>query len=290
MQAISPFELDGVKRASLPVLIAAPHGGRDYPAVDVARFRDPENDPIRLEDRLVDILARDIAHATGSALLIARAPRATIDLNRDPNDIDWGMIGGTRPLQTKAVVAAKGRARSGLGLVPRRLGGKELWKGPLKPEELQRRIDTVHAPYHAALHEALEALRSTYGTALLLDLHSMPPLGRGNPVQFVVGDRFGSSCATHLSYLVQDFFEERGRPVSRNRPYAGGYIIDRHGKPRRGIHAMQLEICRSLYLDEAGRSLTGRSVTIVRLIADLARALADELFNMGQGGAREAAE
>src|SRR5690606_22015109 len=237
--------------APVPVLIAVPHAGRDYPAAVVQAMRNHPVASLRLEDRFADLLADAVARETGAALLVAHAPRAMIDLNRSPEDIDWDMVAGGAP-DRRVRHAAGRRARSGLGLVPRRLPGLgELWRQRLSPEELARRIVRIHEPYHAALADALETLRDRWGAALLIDLHSMPPLGpkRGADAapDFVLGDRFGASCAASLSAAAFDFLSASGLRAAHNRPYAGGYGLDRHGATARGVHALQGELCGATY-------------------------------------------
>lgn len=265
----------------VPVLLAVPHAGRAYPATLAARLRQPGLASLRLEDRYVDLVAQEVARETGAALLVAHAPRAMIDLNRMPEDMDWDMVAGGAP--EKAVRPGAGsRARSGLGLVPRRLPGMgELWQRRMTREELSVRIEQVHRPYHGALASALEPVRDEWGAALLIDLHSMPPLGPKTGAQaapdFVVGDRFGASCAPRLTAAALEHFEIAGRRAAHNRPYAGGYVLDRHGAPARGIHAMQIEICRSAYLDR-GLSEPGPGLpAVARILAGLVRRLAEEI-------------
>lgn len=276
--AMPAFTLTADRAPSLPVLIAVPHAGRAYPPGLLARMRDPGRTPIRLEDRCVDLLGAAVASRTGAALLVAHAPRALIDLNRAPDDVDWGMIEGGGQ-------AGRGqgrRAGSGLGLIPRRLSGQgELWKQTLPRADLSARIEQVHRPYHEALASQLDELRDRWGAALLLDLHSMPPLGpkhgtRAAP-DFVVGDRFGAACDAGLSALALDHFARGGRGVAHNRPYAGGYVLDRHARPARGIHAMQIEVCRTAYLDRAMREPGTGFAAVADMLAGLVQRLADEL-------------
>ena len=265
----------------VPVLIAVPHAGRIYPADFAEQMRDPARASVRLEDRFADLVAEAVARETGAALLVAHAPRAMIDLNRAPDDVDWDMVAGGGA-ERRVRLAAGRRARSGLGLVPRRLPGLgELWKRRISREDLAARIAEVHQPYHAALARGLETLRDRWGAALLIDLHSMPPLGpkRGSDPapDFVIGDRFGASCDSALAAAAFDHFTESGRRAAHNRPYAGGYVLDRHGAPARGLHALQVEICRSAYLDaqlhEPGPGLTA----VARVLAGLVRRMAEEL-------------
>ncbi len=277
------FELVQRKPSAIPVLVAVPHAGRSYPAQLVERMRSPAKDCLRLEDRYIDLVGRAIAEETGAALLVAHAPRAMIDLNRAADDMDWDMVAGGRP---RGIVrhAAGRRARSGLGLVPRRLPGTgELWKGQIERSELDARIDLVHRPYHASLAQVMEALRDRWGAALLVDLHSMPPLGpklgKEPAPDFVIGDRYGSSCSAQLSCAAFDHFEMQGRRAAHNRPYAGGYVLDRHGNPARGLHAMQVEVCRAAYLDAALCEPGDGLAHTAEVLAGLVSRLADELLS-----------
>lgn len=283
------FTLEMPAETPIPVLIAAPHAGRRYPDAVRERMRDPEYSALRLEDRYTDLLARGIAAATGAALLIAHAPRAMLDLNRACDDMDWSMVAGGAPRKTPHSVLNR-RSRSGLGLVPRRLGGLgEIWKGPIRPDELDARIEAIHRPYHAQLAGALETLRDRWGAALLVDLHSMPPLRPRFPgdrtAEFVLGDRFGASCDGGLAAQGLGYFARFERRTAHNRPYAGGYILDRHGVPARGIHAMQLEICRSSYLDARLSEPSARMPAVARLLTGLVRELGDAVAMLGRNGA-----
>lgn len=272
--------------AGLPVVLAVPHAGRAYPPGLIARMRHPGAASLRLEDRYADLLAVAVARETGATLLLAHAPRAMIDLNRAPEDVDWDMVAGGAPAGAPAYSAGR-RARSGLGLVPRRLLELgEVWKRPLPHEELSARVERVHRPYHAALAATLEQVRDQWGAVLLLDLHSMPPLGPKHgadpAADFVLGDRFGASCAPGLASAAFDHLAAAGRVVAHNRPYAGGYVLDRHGAPSRGVHAMQVEVCRSTYLDSHLREPGPGLASVVRVLSGLVRRLADELAQQRQ--------
>ncbi len=287
------FTLRRRRPVPIPILIAVPHAGRDYPLPLMRRLRHPDTAPMRLEDRLVDLVADEVARETGAALLVAHAPRAMIDLNRSPEDVDWEMVEG-RAASLRPGLAAGRRARSGLGLVPRRLPGLgELWNAQLPRRELTQRIESVHQVYHTALASTLEAMRDRWGSALLVDLHSMPPLGPKSgddaAVDFVIGDRFGASCESRLVMAGFDHFDAVGAASAHNRPYAGGYVLDRHGAPGRGINAIQLEICRATYLDADMREPGAEMPDVVRIVTGLVRRLADELAGTS-GGLAEAAE
>jgi N-formylglutamate amidohydrolase len=287
------FVVEARGSSAVPVLIAAPHGGRVYPPALLADLRHGEAGALRLEDRCVDLVARALARATGAALLVAQAPRAMVDLNRAPDDIDWEMF--TRESRPAGPVPVPSRrARSGLGLVPRRLPGTgELWRRRFDGADLAARIEGIHAPYHAALAEVLAGLRERWGAALLIDLHSMPPLPsrHGMPgAQVVVGDRFGAACHGSLVAAAFAHFAQVGREAAHNRPYAGGYVLERHADPRGGIHALQIEIDRARYLDaalvEPGPGMAG----MVEDLAALVRRLASAVAELGGAGWSAAAE
>lgn len=293
------FTLSAPAQLRLPVLVAVPHAGRAYPPAVIARMRDPELAQLRLEDRHVDRLGVEIARQTGAALLVAHAPRAIIDLNRADDDIDWDMIDGGRPFGTAAADAGQAsnrRARSGLGLVPRRLPGSgEIWRGRLDPDELAARIAGIHTAYHAALADALARIRARWGTALLIDLHSMPPLkpAQGEPRAplIVLGDRFGAACHAIVMGRALSYLEGRGYDVAQNRPYSGGYVLDRHGAPQNGVHAMQIEVCRATYLDRRFAEPAAGLAAMAALLSGLVCELGAETAMMGGGeGLLQAAE
>lgn len=301
LPGVAAFVSCAPQPSAIPVLIAVPHAGRAYPSRVVERLRSPDYAALRLEDRYVDRLAHAVAAATGAALLVAQAPRAMIDLNRAADDVDWEMIarqvGGVD--ESPADASATGavhlpgrRARSGLGLIPRRLPGfGELWKRRHDLADLDGVIAEVHQPYHARLHAMLAELHGRWGAALLLDLHSMPPLAlRGMPApEFVVGDRFGATCAGSIVGAAFAWLAENRRATAHNRPYAGGYVLERHAAPRRGIHAMQLEIDRSRYLDTRLAEPGEGFAPMVDLLSGLVRRLASEVASLGTGSAADGA-
>ncbi len=285
---VPAWSLHRPEPSPIPVLIAAPHGGRCYPASLSAAMHNPGPAAQRLEDRYVDRLAELVAGQTGAALLVAHAPRAMIDLNRGIEDMDWEMLGHDAPDGGSERQGPSRRARSGLGLVPRRLPGMgELWKEPIGLDDLEARIAGVHRPYHAVLGETLARICRRWGAALLIDLHSMPPLGSQSagrmPPHFVIGDRFGASCDGAIASAAFDWFAQGHHRVAHNRPYAGGYALDRHGAPGTGIHALQLEVCRSRYLDARLAEPTDGLARTAKLIAGLVRALAAEVAALGRG-------
>jgi N-formylglutamate amidohydrolase len=267
-------------RGALPVLLSVPHSGRDYdPAVlsNAARGRRALE---TLEDPLVDRLAwRAIAAGVGA--VIQPVARAVIDCNRDEEEVDPAAILGISPAPVGP------RARYGLGLIASRTHRHgALWRRPIDRAELHRRIDQVHRPYHHALANGLDDLRVRHGVVLLLDCHSMPSPTNAQ-ADIVIGDRHGSSCSAWISTEAMRIVRAAGFRAALNEPYAGGAIVARHGRPGDGIHALQLEIDRSLYLDRDGRSAGPGFDRIASLIEDFAAALGSAL---GAQRLREAAE
>ena len=280
------MEVFGSGSSGGPVLFSVPHAGRDYPASVLARSRLPEDALQRLEDRYADLLVTELV-ADGHVTVVAKAPRAVIDLNRDPRDIDLCTVSGI-PRGLHLVQSPK--QRGGLGLFPRflpRVG--DLWIGPLSWEAAESRIRTIHAPYHAEIERQIDLIAGRHGQAVLLDVHSMPPLSSGGAgrADIVIGDRFGVSASPRLADIVRAVAIGHGLAAAVNHPYPGYYLIERHGRPRSGRHALQIEISRDLYLDEA-LDEPGPGLPAIRaMLAEMAEALADELT---RGGFAVAAE
>jgi N-formylglutamate amidohydrolase len=230
-----------------PILLSVPHSGRDYPHDLLARSRLGQASLERLEDPLVDRLVAG-AIDRGVGAVIARAPRALIDVNRAIDEFDPAAIAGRRG-EPKTQ-----RARAGLGLIPTRLAGfGALWRSPIDEAELEQRLARVHRPYHAALATGLATLAARWNDVLLIDCHSMPPrrLGEAN---VVIGDRHGTSAAGWLVAAAEDVARRRGFSVARNLPFAGGHVLERHGRPEEGIHALQVEVDRATYCQRDSRS------------------------------------
>ncbi|RVT93355.1 N-formylglutamate amidohydrolase [Sphingomonas crocodyli] len=272
-----PFTIEAGSPGGHPVVVAVPHAGRVYPQTLLATARVSEDTLAGLEDRLADKIA-DGARGTGATLIVARLARAMLDLNRDPREIDPEMILG--PIAIDPLPPTP-KLRAGLGLFPRRLPHVgELWRGRLPADEALGRIATIHMPYHRAIAEALGAARTQYGAALLLDCHSMPALppsyGR-TPARIVVGDLHGSAADIGLIDLVMETVAETGLPAIRNAPYAGGHALRRHANPRGGIHAIQIEFDRTLYLDGAGAIIPQGLAECRALFGEITARLADRL-------------
>lgn len=261
----SSFDLIGRVPPASPVVLSVPHAGRDYPAALAEAARVPMPALTVLEDRYVDSVM--LAARREEAAIIQRTARAWIDLNRAEHDRDPRLDDGAPAGHLSAKV------RSGLGLVPRRTSASgELWRRRLSGEEVVARIAGTHRPYHQALSGLLEAARARFGVAILLDIHSMPPIPASR-TRIVIGDRFGRSCASRFVRRVEGAVAAGGHAYSLNVPYAGGHILERHASPRAQIHGVQLEIDRSLYLDDR----LDRPGTGFDRVAGLVRAIIDAL-------------
>lgn len=283
----APFVRLGPERPETPVVLSVPHAGRDYAPELLAAARLPRAALETLEDRLVDRLVWR-AVAAGATAFVARTPRAAIDLNRDPREIEPGM---TAPPFPSGAVLQSARTRNGLGLIPSRIAGfGAIWRQPIPRETVRERVETVHAPYHDALAAALEETRRAFGGAVLLDCHSMPPrqavTGR-RPVPVVFGDRHGTAAAPDLVEAAVAAAADRGFAAARNAPYAGGHVVALHGRPSRNVHAVQIEIDRSAYLDAELKEPGPGFDAAARLIAAVAGALGEALLGRGVAVAAE---
>lgn len=231
-----------------PLVLASPHSGREYPAAFLATSRLTLAQLRRAEDAFVaELLATAVGH--GVPLIAARFGRAWLDLNRDEAELDPAMF--VDPFDAHPAQSSD-RVVAGLGVVPRIAAhGLEIYADRLYRADVDARIVGVHRPYHAALDALLAAARDTHGFAVLLDCHSMPtpPPAIGGAPQIVIGDLWGTSAAPALMSAVERHFRRAGFRVARNAPYAGGYTTARHGCPTAGIHVLQIEVDRALYMD-----------------------------------------
>ena len=261
------FRLERPTRALSPVIFASPHSGRAYPAAFVASAR---LDPLALrrsEDGFVDALFGD-APDLGAPLLAAEFPRAYCDANREPWELDPDMFDSPLP---DWVNSASPRVGAGLGTIARVVAsGERIYHRKLPFAEAEQRIRHCWQPYHAALSALIAETRDQFGHCLLIDCHSMPthPSQQGTPPDMVLGDAHGTTCAPRASRLVESFLGNFGYRVQRNDPYAGGYVTRHYGRPREGVHVLQLEVARPLYMDEARIE---PHIGMTRLRADMAR-------------------
>lgn len=262
------------------MLLSVPHAGREYDDMILANAAQGRSSLETLEDPLVDRLCWR-AIAAGIGAVIQNVPRAVIDCNRDEEEVDPGAIAGISPAPIGP------RARYGLGLVPSRTQRHgTLWRRPIDRAELIRRIERVHRPYHEALNHGLGALQLQFGEAILLDVHSMPSRP-GVQAEVVIGDRHGTSCDAGLTAEAMRLARLAGFKVALNEPYAGGAIVARHGGPANGVHALQIEIDRSTYLQRDARTPGPGIDRVASMIEQLATGLGDALVDRG---IREAAE
>lgn len=244
-----PYTLTRPEAAQAPFLFASPHSGSLYPASMLEALCVPLIDLRRTEDAFVEELF-GAAPAAGATLIAARYGRSVADLNRDPRELDPSMFEGSPPRSCGLPTA---RVEAGLGCLPRVAArGEEIYARRLTREEGEARLSLIHDAYHDRIGEELAALRETHGRAVLIDCHSMPSVqpGRRGLADIVLGDRFGSSCDPRLTARAEREFRDLGFSVARNAPYAGGYTTRRYGRPKRGIHALQIEINRGLYMNE----------------------------------------
>lgn len=245
------YQLLRPAQRSTSVVFASPHSGRKYPASFLRQAVLDQHEIRSSEDAFVDdLFATAVDH--GAPLLLAQSPRAYLDLNRGPDELDPAAIQGVRR------VAHNPRIASGLGVIPRVVSnGRAIYRGKLTLHEAHERISSVWRPYHDTLQTLMDEAHAKFGEAILIDCHSMPhealehvgPPGATRP-DVVLGDRFGAAAASSVVEQVEAAFASAGFKVARNMPFAGAYICQHYGRPSRRHHAVQIEIDRALYMDE----------------------------------------
>lgn len=271
-----PFTVLAPEAQSAPFVLCSPHSGRIYPRAFLAQSR---LDPLTLrksEDCFVEELFQGAA-ALGVPLIAARFPRAYLDVNREPYELDPELF--AEPLPDYANSQSV-RVVGGLGTIARIVAdGEEIYRTRLSVGEALARIDGLYFPFHTALAALIEETKARFGYAILIDCHSMPSAqmaqSSGPRPDFVLGDRFGAACDPRLTRYLRDTLVAEGYDVQLNRPYAGGYITEHYGRPYRGVQAVQIEINRALYLDEVRCT---PSPGFARLEATLTR-IAGQLFS-----------
>jgi N-formylglutamate deformylase len=246
-----PFELSEPARIRAPVLFNSPHSGRVYPKSFLKAARLDAMTLRRSEDAFVDQLLAGVA-ADGTPLLSARFPRAYLDVNREPYELDPRMFEGRLPnfANTRSL-----RVAGGLGTIARIVGeSHEIYAARLSVEEALRRIEDLYKPYHHVLRRLMNRIHREFGVVLLVDCHSMPSssLARDERprADMVLGDRYGTSCAPAIMDCADTILRRLGYTIARNKPYAGGFITEHYGVPSAGFHVIQIEINRALYMDE----------------------------------------
>ena len=246
-----PFTVIRPVRQVAPAVFCSPHSGRVYPRHFIEQSQLDPQTLRKSEDCYVEELFAGAA-ASGVPLIAARFPRAFLDVNREPYELDPELFDEPLPdfANTQSV-----RVAGGLGTIARIVSdGEEIYRDRLKLDAVIERIDRLYVPFHAALAGLLEETRRAFGCAVLIDCHSMPSLqttqNAGPRPDIVLGDRFGMSCDHRITRFLREALSGFGYDVQLNRPYAGGYITEHYGRPQRGLHAIQIEINRGLYLDE----------------------------------------
>ena len=272
-----PIEILRPETGSAPLVLSSPHSGEIYPPSLLQAVRVPQSQLRCLEDGWVDRLFA-CATGLGAPLLRARFARAYVDPNREAFELDPELFDGPLPAY---VNAASVKARAGLGTIPSRVGGKPIYRTRLDFAEAERRIRLAYWPYHEALQGLLAQAQDEFGVALLLDCHSMPSFatdggaGHEKAVDFALGDRFGRSCAPAVVERAERLLRRKGFRVARNRPYAGGHITARYGRPDAGVHALQIEVRRGLFMEERTRAptpaLPGLELVLRELLSELLR-------------------
>lgn len=245
------YILDRPKTRTSSVVFASPHSGNDYPDWFLRRSILNARKIRSSEDAFVDRLF-DIAPTLGAPLLRSGAPRAFVDYNRSADELDPALIAGIR------WVGNNPRVVSGLGVIPRVVAnGQAIYRGKLSRQEVEARLKNYWHPYHNTLQTLLDEARQDFGEAILIDCHSMPHeaienvrVHNGKRPEIVLGDRFGASARSEIVDGIEDAFVKAGFVVSRNTPFAGAYVTQHYGRPARGQHTVQIEIDRSLYMDE----------------------------------------
>jgi N-formylglutamate amidohydrolase len=248
----SVYDLRQPAGRPVPLVVASPHSGAEYPEDLLKSTRLDPQTLRRSEDSFVDALFA-AAPDLGAPLIAARFPRAYLDVNREPWELDPAMFSDVLP---NFVNSRSPRVRMGLGTIARIVAsGEEIYARKLRFAEARRRIEGLYQPYHQMLRRLVEQTERAFGGYLLIDCHSMPSAagavgGQDSGADIVLGDCHGTACAPRIVEAARAFLAGRGFAVALNTPYAGGFTTGHYGSPRRGRHAVQIEINRALYMDE----------------------------------------
>ncbi len=250
----SPIEVLEPASLSLPLVFASPHSGDHYSPEFVAMSALELGALRKSEDCYVDELFGE-APALGAPLLRALYPRAFLDVNREAYELDPDMFAHPLPAFVNTTSA---RVAAGLGTIARIVASRrEIYRAKLSFADAEQRIDSVYKPYHRALRELISRAWDGFGFCILVDCHSMPSTGlpvdgdgAGRSIDIVLGDRGGMSCAAVVTDVIESTLTGHGYRVTRNNPYAGGYTTQHYGDPANGVHAIQIEINRAIYMDE----------------------------------------
>jgi N-formylglutamate deformylase len=262
-----PFEILEPASGYGPVVFNSPHSGNVYPHAFLTASRLDVGTLRRSEDSFVDELVVGVV-GRGFPLMRAHFPRCYVDVNREPYELDPRMFDGRLPsfANTRSM-----RVAGGLGTVARVVGdSQEIYGQRIPVDDAIRRIEGLYKPYHRALRRLFTRVHRDFGAAVLIDCHSMPSTAGAKDerprADVVLGDRYGTSCVAAVAETIETTLRNQGYVVSRNKPYAGGFITEHYGNPAVGLHAIQLEINRALYMDERRYE---KSATFATVAADL---------------------
>ncbi|KAB1087948.1 N-formylglutamate amidohydrolase [Neorhizobium galegae] len=285
------FEVREPATQTVPFVFNSPHSGSFYPPEFLAESGLDSLAIRRSADHYVDELFAD-ATELGAPLLLAHFPRAYLDVNREPYELDPRMFDGPLP---PFVNIGSMRVAGGLGTIPRIVAeNMEIYRRRLPVDEAMSRIETIYKPYHACLRKLIARTHARFGLAILIDCHSMPGNIRlsGSDVRpdFIIGDRYGTSASAELSRAAMQFLEGMGFSAVRNKPYAGGFITEHYGRPVRGLHALQIEINRALYVDEMTLARRPEFPVIAAALSTFMRQMADFVVDFAGGDSALAAE
>jgi N-formylglutamate amidohydrolase len=287
MPADDVLEIIAPAEWTVPMVYNSPHSGSLLPDDFLAQVR-LDNRTLRLsQDCFVDELFGGCI-ATGAPMLRALHSRSYIDLNREPYELDPRMFADPLPGHFNT---GSPRVACGLGTLPRIVAeGQDIYPGRIRLDEALKRIETIYRPYHRALAALLNEAHQATGQVLLVDCHSMPSSAvddiqgpHERRIDVVLGDRFAASCAPEVTEVAERCLARAGLNVVRNRPYAGGFFTENHGRPRLGRHALQIEINRSLYMDEGRQTKTAGFAAMMAALDDLSRSFAEVLAALGKG-------
>ncbi|WFU42401.1 N-formylglutamate amidohydrolase [Bradyrhizobium sp. CB82] len=249
-----PFEIIEPTVWRAPIIFNSPHSGSVYPDDFLAASRIDLPTLRRSEDSFMDELIGHLS-ARGFPVVRVNFPRSYVDVNREPYELDPRMFAGRLPsfANTRSM-----RVAGGLGTIPRVVGdGQEIYRDRIAVDDALARIETLYKPYHRALRRLINKVHQMFGTVVVVDCHSMPSVGvsRDEPRRpdVVIGDRYGTSCTPLLPDRVEETLSGLGYSVGRNKPYAGGFITEHYGNPASGLHAVQLELNRAIYMEERRR-------------------------------------
>ena len=274
------LERIGMETVTAPVLFNSPHSGVHYPQSFLDSSRLDNIQIRRSEDTFVDALFQ-CATNHGATFMRALFPRVYLDVNREPYELDPSMFTGRLPSYANVRSI---RVAGGLGTIARIVSeNEEIYAHSLSVQEAIHRIESVYQPYHTCLRDTLSTIRKQFGYALLVDCHSMPSLartmvGRNRP-DFILGDRYGSSCSAAIAATAADALRSMGYSVGRNKPYAGGFITEHYGRPDEHLHALQIEVNRGLYMNENDFSQSAGFRRLSDDLEDLTETLCDFALN-----------